>query len=336
MLAQAGWQALAAGQAQAAADAFREAIALDPKNARLRLGAGMAAFLQRRDQDAKDALEYALLLDPAFTRARAQLGQVLRRMGDLQSAIRAYETVVAELPDDAGVRDTLERWRREADLHDRMRLAVGDHFTVSFEGPEDAALARQALESLDRAFWRVGEVLGVYPTAAVTVILYSREQFRDITRSPPWAAGAYDGKIRVPVRGALDNPEELDRVLAHEFVHALVRNIASRGVPAWLNEGLASALESDTLEWAETRLRKARATPSLGELQTSFGRLSGEDAQVAYATSATAARRLIDEAGGVAVTNLLRDLGEGENFETAFAHRMNRSFADFQATLGAP
>jgi len=43
------WNALTAGQAHAAAEAFREAIAADPKNARLHLGAGMAASLERRD-----------------------------------------------------------------------------------------------------------------------------------------------------------------------------------------------------------------------------------------------------------------------------------------------
>src|SRR5205814_7947811 len=39
------WSALRAGQAHAAAEAFREAIAADPKNPRLHLGAGMAASL---------------------------------------------------------------------------------------------------------------------------------------------------------------------------------------------------------------------------------------------------------------------------------------------------
>ncbi|MEO8679535.1 MAG: tetratricopeptide repeat protein, partial [Vicinamibacterales bacterium] len=147
MLEQDGARALAEGQAQAAADAFREAIALDPKNARLRLGAGLAAVIQRRDADARAHFEQALALDPQMTRARAQLAQLMRRAGDLQGAIREYETVVAEVPGDAGALDTLERWRREFELHERMRLAVGDHFTVSFEGPEDAKLAEEALAS---------------------------------------------------------------------------------------------------------------------------------------------------------------------------------------------
>jgi len=39
---------------------------------------------------------------------------------------------------------------------------------------------------------------------------------------------------------------------------------------------------------------------------------------------------MLDEAGGVAVANLLRDLGEGADFDAAFLHRMQKSFADFQ------
>lgn len=331
MLEQDGWNAIKAGRAQVAADAFKAAIALDPKNARLYFGAGVAAYLQRRDADAKASLEQALQLDPKLTDARAQLAHVLRRQQDFQGAINLYEVVVTEVPGDAGARDTLDRWQRELDLHERMRLAVGDHFTVSFEGREDADMAAKALESLDLAFWRITDVFGAFPQRSIPVVLYSGEQFRDITRSPSWAAAAYDGTIRVPMRGALEKGEELDRVLAHEFAHALIRSLATRNIPTWLNEGLASVLESEDLGWAERRLAKVSSVPSLRVLAGPFGRLSGADAQVAYAASALAARRLLDEAGGAAVANLLRDLGEGVDFEAAFLHRIQRSFSDFLA-----
>ena len=332
MLEQDGWSAIKAGRAQIAADAFKAAIALDPRNARLHLGAGVAAYLQRRNADAKAALEHALELDPKLTDARAQLAHVLRRQQDFQGAINLFEVVVTEVPGDAGARDTLGRWKREMELHERMRLAVGDHFTVSFEGREDAEMAARALESLTRAFWRISDVFGAFPPRSIPVVLYSGEQFRDITRSPSWAAGAYDGTIRVPMRGALEKGEELDRVLAHEFAHALIRSLATRNIPTWLNEGLASVLESDDLAWAEQRVAKVTSVPSLAVLTPPFARLSGSDAQVAYAASALAARHLLDEAGGAAVANLLRDLGEGVDFDAAFLHRINRSFADFQAT----
>jgi hypothetical protein len=315
---------------------------LDPSAERLQKAAlealdeGMTALRERRDAEAVAALQRALQFNPRLVRARALLGQAQRRTGDLHGAIRTYETLATEVPDEPAVLETLNRWRRESELHDRMELAVGELFTVSFEGPAEAALANEALAALDRAYWRICEVLAAYPVTSVRVVLYSGEQFRDITRSPAWAAAAYDGQIRVPVRGALKNPKELERVLAHEFVHALIHSVAPRGVPAWLNEGLAAALESDDLEWAVERARKAQTPVPLASLQTSFGRLSGDQAQIAYATSALAARRLIDEAGGAAVTNLLRDLSEGAAFEAAFLHRIQRTFAEFQAMLSAP
>ena len=95
LLERAGWDAIASGQAHAAAEAFREALTADPKNGRLHLGAGMAAALERRDSDAKDAFERAIALDPKLVRARAPLGQVLYRMGDLNAAIRTRLQVVA-------------------------------------------------------------------------------------------------------------------------------------------------------------------------------------------------------------------------------------------------
>jgi len=325
------WSALRAGQAHAAAEAFREAIAADPKNPRLHLGAGMAASLEHRDGDAKDALERALALDPKLTEARALLGQIQRRMGDITGAIRSYDTLLTMTPDDRDAKATLDRWQREVELHGRMQQAIDSHFTVSFEGPAEARVASEALDVLDRAYWRIGQLLGTYPTEPVRVVLYTGEQFRDITRSPEWAAAAYDGIIRVPMRGALEKPEELDRVLSHEFTHALVRSLASRGVPTWLNEGLASALETGDLTWAEKRMGLTAGRVSLGALVSGFGRLTGDQAQIAYAASALAVRRLLEEAGGFAVANLLRDLGEGIDFETAFLHRIQRSFADFQA-----
>jgi tetratricopeptide (TPR) repeat protein len=329
LIERAAWTALNAGQARAAADGFREALASDPKNARLHLGAGMAASLERRDADARDEFERALTLDPKLAQARALLGQVQYRLGDRLLAVRTYETLVAMTPDDRDARATLERWRREADLHDRMDQAVGSHFTVRFEGPAEAELAAEALEALDRAYWRIGQLLGTYPSEPIAVVLYTGEQFRDITRAPSWAAGAYDGVIRVPMRGALDKREELDRVLSHEFTHALIRTLASRGVPTWLNEGLATALESGDLGWAEKQVAVQPPVP-LRALQGGFAKFTGGQAQLAYATSALAARRLLDEAGGFAVANLLRDLGEGIAFDAAFLHRIQRPFSEFQ------
>jgi tetratricopeptide (TPR) repeat protein len=331
LLERAGWDALNQGNARTATAAFRDALRADPNNGRLHLGAALAAFLDKRDEHARDEATRALAINPKLTQAREVLAHALHRLGDLSGALRAYEEFAAEKTDNA-FRDTLERWRREVELHDRMRETIGSHFSVAFEGPAEADLAQEALQSLDRAYWRIAQLLGTYPPEPVSVVLYSTRQFADITRSPAWAAGAFDGVIRVPMRGALGQPSELDRVLAHEFTHALVRTLAPRGVPAWLNEGLATALETEGRSSAERRVEAQHANASLADLPQSFAALNGDEAAAAYAASAAAVRRLLDDQGGVAIANLLRDVGDGADFEDAFLHRFFRPFSAFQAS----
>ena len=335
MLERAGWDALARNQPREAANAFREAIARDPRNGDLHLGAGTAAFLERRDADARTALERALELNPALTSARELLGLVLYRSGDVLAAVRAYERL-PNAPEYEPARLRLERWRREADLHGRMTSVAGAWFTVSFEGDADAELAARALASIERAADRIGLILSTYPSQPISVVLYTSEQFRDITRAPVWAGGAYDGTVRVPMRGALANPLELDRVLAHEYTHALVHSLAPRNVPAWLHEGLAAALETDLNQVNGAANSEPLPAGALAALQTSFGRFTGEQAKFAYEASARAARQLLDEAGGFAIANLLRDLGQGVDFNQAFLHRIQRSFESFEADLSTP
>ena len=275
------------------------------------------------------ASSFAQTRNPA---TEVQRAQALRRDGDLLGAIRVLEVLVKDAPGDIAIRSTLDRFRREFDLQLRMRQTYGDHFAVSFEGPAEEALAMKAVESLDRALERICAVLNTYPTATIPVVLYTTEQFTDITRAPSWAAGAYDGTIRMPMRGALVDEQELDRVLAHEFTHVLVHTLAKSPIPTWLNEGVATALESDSLAWAESRVHQAKPVP-LAALRRSFGQFTGGQAALAYATSAIAVQRMLQDAGGFAVANLIRDLGDGVDFDTAFAHRIQRSFDDFQAAL---
>jgi tetratricopeptide (TPR) repeat protein len=336
LLEQAGWDALRAGQPHVAAAAFAEALSREPRNARFLLGAGTAAYLERRDADAQQVLERALQLDAKLTPARSLLGLVLYRRGDLAGAIRLYEGLTIEAPGDEQVRTTLDRWRREWDLHVRMRQTVETHFTVSFEGPAETELAAKAIESLERAYWRLGEIFAAYPSNWIPVVLYTEEQFRDITRSPSWAAGSYDGIIRIPVRGALENPTELDRVLTHELAHALVHSLGPRGIPTWLHEGVAAALETDDLSWATDRVREAGSLASLDSLHTSFARLTGDQARLAYATSALVVRRLLDEVGGPAIAALLRELAEGVDFDTAFERHARQSWRSLQGSLTVP
>jgi tetratricopeptide (TPR) repeat protein len=331
--ARAAWDALNAGRLAEAAAAFDEARRLAPREASLLVGSALVAHLQSRTDEARRYLVDALAIDPALTPASLLLGELLYRGADLDGAIGVYEQALALAPDSAQLKTRLDAWRKEAALHSRFGQKLGDHFTVLFEGPAEAVLAERAVAMLEAAYWRIGTALYTYPVDVITVVLYTREQFRDITQSPAWAGGAFDGRIRVPVQGALQNPRELERVLAHEFTHALVRSIAARGVPVWLNEGLAVRFEGGDLSRETEIVSRAESRPSLTRLATSFDALSGPEARLAYAQSALAVRTLLEQAGAPAVVNLLESVGQGMRFDEAFLRYIQVPFADFQESL---
>jgi tetratricopeptide (TPR) repeat protein len=328
--AQNAWDALNAGKPQEAAAVFEEALKREPRDASLLLGAGLAAHLLGQSDNARRYLVDAVKYDPALTAASLLLGEILYRGDDLSGAIQIYESALTHAPDNRTLRSRLEAWRKEASLHDRFARKLTDHFTVLFEGPEEAELATRAVEILEAAYWRIGSALYTYPSEVLTVVLYTREQFRDITRAPAWAGGAFDGRIRVPVLGALKNPKEFERVLAHELTHAIVKSLAPRGVPQWLNEGLAMNFEGSDIGPQLERVRTAESRHTLPSLEGSFGGMNGAAAALAYAQSTAAVKLLIDEAGAPAIVGILTELGQGAPFAEAFERHTNIPYAEFQ------
>jgi tetratricopeptide (TPR) repeat protein len=317
----AGWEAIRAGRNQDAAAAFAEAIAAEPRDPSLYLGAGLAAHLLGQPTQARQSLEQALAIAPGYTTASLLLGEILYRGSDLDGAIRVYEAALILAPQHDGLTRRLAEWKRESALHSRFFQSNGSHFTVLFEGPSDEQLAARAIELLEAAYWRIGTTFYTFPEQVITVVLYTQEQFRDITRSPDWAAAVYDGRIRVPMRGALTRLEELERVLAHEFTHVLVRTIAPQGVPTWLNEGLAVLFEAKGHEWADETMESASRRLPYAKLNGSFAGFTGPEARLAYAQSALGVQQLIDQVGMPTLVALLQDLARGETFERAFERR---------------
>ncbi len=333
--AQQGWKAIEAGQAQDALDHFSQAIARDADVATYQLGAGLASHQLGRAAEARAYLEAAVRLDPGLTPASVLLGLILHRAGDLDAAIQVYEQALSRAPDDPQLVPRLDAWRKEVSLQGSFRQSMSTNFTVLFEGPAEERLAAKALEILEAAYWRIGGVLGTYPADVITVVLYTEQQFSDVTRSPGWAAGLYDGRIKVPMLGALDHPEELQRVLAHELTHVFVRSLASRGVPQWLNEGLAGVFEQADLSWAEMIVRGVRALVPLDRLHGDFSGLSSGGARLAYAESALAARYLLDQSGPTPLVALLTDIGASVSFTEAFNQRILIPYQTFAANWAA-
>lgn len=329
-LAEDGSKALDERRFADAMASFGAAARLAPKSAEIIFGVGISAFMLGQNVEAERQFQRALQLDPSLKDASLVLGEIQHRSGRIVEAVATYEAALKLAPGDARLKQKIAEWSAEARTESRYGETRGVHFRVLFEGPVDQALARRAVDILESTYRRIGDALQFYPAQSVEVVLYTSQQFRDITRGPTWIGGVYDGRIRIPVKGALAQADDLERVLAHEYVHALIAGVASRGVPAWVNEGLAVVLEPGGLAGADRVVASARRRPLLSELHTGFGGLSDSQAQLAYAESALAARAMLDVRGPSAVLMLLRDLGAGAQFSTAFHQRLGIRYEEFQ------
>jgi hypothetical protein len=147
-------------------------------------------------------------------------------------------------------------------------------------------------------------------------ILYTEQQFRDITRAPEWSGGQYDGRIRIPVAGASRNPALFERVLIHELAHAVIDATGGSRVPAWLHEGLAQHFEGADVQAARRRMRASPGSIPLKDLERGFSRLDSREAQMAYDESLLAASVMLDRPG-FGWPALLSRLAGGQTFGEA-------------------
>ncbi len=323
------FQALEEGRYKDADAAFARALAAKPDDPALLLGAGLTARRLSNTARARELLTRALQIDPALAPASQLLGTLLYEAGDIEGAIRVYDAALVRAPDQARMQARVEEWRKEAALHEGFRRTLGGHFAVLFEGPAEEDAAAAAVDILEGAYDSIGGLLQAFPAEPITVVLYTQQQFRDVTRTPGWSGGLFDGRIRLPVRGGLADRREFERVLTHEYVHALVHSVAAAGVPAWLNEGLAAALESGGADRARKAVARGTIVP-LSQLGRSFESLPVSAVPAAYGGSALAVLEILERVGPSRLMGLLTDLGAGADFDRAFTSWVQMPFADFE------
>jgi tetratricopeptide (TPR) repeat protein len=325
----AGWKALRDGYHDKAAALFDEALTLRPNDPVLLMGSGVAAHERGKQKDAMVRLTRALELNPRLTSAAKLLGQIAFDDGQVDLAIRTYEKALKHAPGDADLANALEALRRDADVHHTFTEQRYDRLRVMFEGRSEEALASQATKVFDSAFFRIGDTLGEYPSQTIVAILYTEKQFRDITRAPEWAGGQYDGRIRIPVAGAAQKPELFERVMTHELTHAVIAGIVRRGVPTWLNEGLAQYFDGSDPQAARRRMKAIGRSIPLKNLEQGFGHMGAVEAQVAYDESLLAVGVMADRPG-FGWTRLLHRLADGQSFADAIGN-FGFSYADLEA-----
>jgi tetratricopeptide (TPR) repeat protein len=328
-----GSERLQNGDHRGARDAFEEALRYVDTDAAAHLGLGIANFHLRNDRAAERELERAIELKPRDKTVYQVLGDLAYRRDDLAAAMANWEKALEIDPADAALKSRLERIRREHQTEKDFNRDVTSHFSIKYEGREKIEAGRIVLRILEDAYGEIGRALSYYPDQEIAVILYTNQQFQEVTDAPGWSGGIYDGKIRIPIGGIEQETPGLRRLLIHEYTHAVVRAITRR-VPTWLNEGLAQHFEGREIGSRQKeilhQLAKSEQLPSLRSLEGSFMALSGPQASYAYLVSLSAVRHTIDRYGMYRVKMMLDELASGADPGRAISNALLISQEDFE------
>ncbi len=309
-----------------ARDALPIFLSLDPVDRRAALGAGVSLYRLGRYEEAVDTLEVLKGAGIADFVVLKLLAFSCYNLNRLQES-REYAEEALTLKKDEELTALLNRVSREIRQQEGYQEEESGHFILHFDGYRHGGISRNVLGILEDAYRDIGRELNLFPDTPMNVILYTSKEFRDVTQVPEWAGGAYDGKIRIPVKNAEERPELLRRVLYHEYAHALVFTLTDGRVPLWLNEGLAEYFSRDY------PVQTGQVIP-LQRLEASFTGLSREQISVAYLESYSAVRHLIDRYGLYYLKDLLERVGEGENFRNAFFSVFGMEYDSFIRSWG--
>ena len=331
-LATLGRDELQAGRFDDARVHLERAVELAPREAPYLLLLA-ALHYQRGDlYESRQFVDRALESAPGLAGALELSGDLWYQEGSLERARHAWESGLGA----AGARDhalrmKLERLERESAADEGFGRDVSRHFTVQFDGPVPAEVARAALRLLEAAYNRLWREFGRPPQHDVPVILYSRTLFDQITRSPGWVAGSYDGKIRVPVGGleSAADAELLGPILAHELTHAFVRANAPGRLPLWFEEGLAQHFQGVTFEAARQSLRSEGIDFANLE-DVSAALRGGARVGAAYAAAALAVGEMVRMDGLWLPRRTLEHVAAGRGFTEAFRDAAGISLAEFE------
>lgn len=333
-LVMSGSERIKQGDHRGARDAFEEALRYYDADPSAHLGLGIANFHLKDDRVAERELKRVLELNPREKTAYQFLGEMSQRRDDLGSAAAYWEKALELDPSNSGLRARLERIRREHRTEQDFSRDVNSHFSVKYEGREKIEAGRIILRILEDAYGEVGRALSYYPDHEIAVILYSNQQFQDVTDAPGWSGGIFDGKIRIPIGGIEHETPGLRRLLLHEYTHAVVRAITPRRVPTWLNEGLAQYFEGREVGSRQKEMLRqfsqASKVPALSELEGSFLGLNGPQASYAYLLSLSAVRHMVDRYGMYRVKMVLEELSSGADPARAISSALSISPQEFE------
>jgi tetratricopeptide (TPR) repeat protein len=231
------------------------------------------------------------------------------------------------------IAQALERIERDQTAETDFREGQSHHFSVHYQGSATPQLAADILGALEEDFRTLQSQLHFAPADSISVVLYTQETFRDITRAPGWASALNDGRIRVPIQGLTSVTDELSRVLMHELTHSFIEQKTLRRCPTWLQEGLAQYMEGHRSDYSARALVATLDQPlhvPLHRLEGSWSKFPAPLASFAYAWSLAATETIVASSGMYGLERFFEHFENDTAVEPALREALQINYADLE------
>lgn len=322
------------GDLSSALGYYKRALEFAPDNLNLLVDSAYLHLRRSEFREALDQLDIARHSAPDSPDVAKLSGWAYYGLNRLDDAIAEWKRAL-QLRPDAEVQHALEKAEQDAQVEAGYRENETAHFQLKFNGDATPTLAREVLNTLEDHFAEISKDLDYTPPEPITVVLYTNQQFSDITRAPSWVGALNDGKIRVPVDGLSEMTDALSHVLKHELTHSFITQKTGGHCPVWMQEGVAQYEEGRRTSASGAKALLAAYDEhmdlSLSSYEGSWLNLDADAAAQAYAWSLAAVESLVDSGGLREISSLLDKLATGASMPAALREVSGMSYDQLAA-----
>ncbi|MBI3083075.1 MAG: alpha/beta fold hydrolase [Candidatus Omnitrophica bacterium] len=334
-------------QWELAVQQLEEAIKLDADQEQFRNNLSLVYVNQAQEayerfqvNGALEALSKATVANPNLPQAYVLRGQIEYDRQKLKEAKAAWQRAIELDPAQTELAKRLAQVTQELPVESKFEKLSHGYFDVRYEEPLERPLGFDVRDALLEARRLVGADFAYWPKHKIVVLIYSAESFRALRKeTPDWAAGQFDGKIRVPLPDAQMDQATVRQILFHEYTHALIHDLTNRQCPLWLNEGLAEHEGRTQLAGTLHRLRQAfegRQLIPWIELSDHFSSAQpAQDVAMAYEQSYSLSAFLIQRYGLWKIRRLLKAIADGQPWDAALEKEFRAKLTKIEAAWRA-
>lgn len=287
---------------------------------------------------AKDSYEKALRYDPKSGDIKIGLSQAIYRLESRTDRVHELLTEGAKQGTAAwDVDKVVKRSAREAEVEKKTREEKRGNWVLRYQENIKGINTDLIFKDLDDISHRIGEDFQHWIKHRVIFVLVDEDNFNEVQSGPGWAGALNDGRIKVPVGGEYKEPKKLKSVLAHEFTHSVINDLAhGHPIAFWIHEGLAEYEESKMVRDNPLRaenisvllqaLKKNALLPLSVLSEADAGeKLNPSEVHLAYKESLAFILYLEEVYHFYSILSMLKELGAGRPLEEAVVQGIGRN-----------